>query len=185
MTDAISQAEAEELMERGFSLLHDEKLLQAFDLGRELEERQFSGGFELQATALNRLNRRDEAIETLERGVSIVPDVWLLWQLLGNFRSDAGNYDGAFGAYEKAAALGGDPLSIAYNYANALLLADRPTEARAKLQPIVESGMPDSTEAELRNLVLALYDSLWAARQRSKPMSLIERLGRAFGRPAA
>ena len=48
------------------------------------------------------LDRHQEAIATLERGVANAPGIWLLWQLLGICYSDLKRFDEAALAYEEA-----------------------------------------------------------------------------------
>ena len=93
---------ARELMDRGFKLLDDEDYPAALETGEKLISLNHSSGYEIKALALDGLSRRPEAIAILEEGVSKAPQVWLLWQLLGNYRSDACEYEKAHGAYRVA-----------------------------------------------------------------------------------
>jgi tetratricopeptide (TPR) repeat protein len=139
-------------MDRGFDLLDRNNPQEALKIGLQLERERYSGGFELQALALAALRRHREAIAVLERGVETVPDIWLLWQLLGNYRSDAGDYDGAIAAYEQIDPEDCDVASLAYNHANALARAERWADAEARLAAAI--GGEALAEAEPR---LALY----------------------------
>jgi len=104
------------LMDEGFDLLEQGQLEEALALGERLERLAWTGGFELQALALNRLDRRDEAIDVLQRGVDEAGGPWLLWQLLGNYLSDETRYDEAHRAYDEALKLDVvDEISIAIN----------------------------------------------------------------------
>lgn len=62
----------------------------------------WSGGFEIKALALHRGGQIDGALATLEEGVKLAPQAWVLWQLLGNLRSDAGQLDAALEAFDAA-----------------------------------------------------------------------------------
>jgi len=152
MSDSL--AEAEKMMDRGWELLREHCPEEALEIGIALEGRRYSGGFEMQALALADLGRRPEAIEVLERGVETVPDVWLLWQLLGNYRSDEGDYEGAFAAYERASACECDRMSLDYNHGNALARAGRLEEARAKLEPLLAQVHDPETDPELARLIV-------------------------------
>jgi tetratricopeptide (TPR) repeat protein len=46
----------------------------------------------------------ERAVRTLEAGVERAPNVWLNWQLLGNYRSDLGRFVEAEAAFERALA---------------------------------------------------------------------------------
>lgn len=115
-------AEPESLMAVAFRLLKENDPEKALKIARRLEKMRYSGAFEIQALAYDDLDRKQKAIEVLEKGTRTVPDVWLLWQLLGNYRSDLGHYAKANEAYEAGLVLeGADRLSLSSNYALALV----------------------------------------------------------------
>lgn len=115
-------AKCEALMSDAFALLQDGKPEKALEIGRKLERQQYSGGFEIQALAYADMDKLPKAVRVLEKGTGIVPDVWLLWQLLGNCRSDLGRYADACEAYVTGLALeDADQVSLKSNYALALL----------------------------------------------------------------
>lgn len=138
------QSEAEALMDRGWELLRRNNAQEALKVGKRLEAMRYSGGFEIQALALCDLRRRREAIAVLEKGVETVPGVWLLWQLLGNYRSDEGDYEGAFEAYDRALDCDCDPTHVQYNYANALTRAGRWAEALERLESLTDADLEEA-----------------------------------------
>lgn len=85
--------EASELLEAGKPEL-------ALSIGRQMEKHRFSGGFEIQALAYRELGDTEKAIQVLRQGTECVPDVWVLWNLLGNYLSDEGSFDEALTAYD-------------------------------------------------------------------------------------
>lgn len=98
------ETEAEKLFEEARSCLDNYQLEEAIELGNELLRMNFSGGFEILALAFQQQNDFDRAIEILQAGVEECPDLWLLWQLLGNMYSYRKNYAEAYSAYDRALA---------------------------------------------------------------------------------
>lgn len=95
---------AEELFEKGLFLVEEGDVAGALDVAADLERRSFSGAFELAARAHFATGDLDAAIDVLERGVDVAPEVWINWQLLGSYRSDRGEYEEAQRAYDRALA---------------------------------------------------------------------------------
>ena len=153
----MSIEEAEALMDRGWELLRQNNPQEALKVGERLEAMRYSGAFEIQALALCDLNRRREALAVLESALEIVPGDWLLWQLLGNYRSDEGDYERAFAAYERALGCDGDPVHVQYNYANALTRAGRWSEALEKLENLSAADVEDS-DPELAGYIVGLHE---------------------------
>jgi tetratricopeptide (TPR) repeat protein len=169
------QSEAEALMDRGWELLRRNKPREALKVGRRLQAMRYSGGFEMQALALSDLRRQREAIAVLEEGVETVPDIWLLWQLLGNFRSDEGDYEGAFAAYDKALACDCDPTEVQYNYANALIRAGRWTEALERLESLSDADLEEADPPLAGYIVDRHEDALRALGREEEADALVER----------
>lgn len=90
------------LIAEGQACLEDSDYDSAIHIGQQLELHQRSYAFELQALAYAGKEDLTEAINVLERGVSLVPDVWLLWLRLGNYYSDMARWDDARRAYSRA-----------------------------------------------------------------------------------
>jgi len=154
----MSIEEAEALMDRGWELLRQNKPREALKVGWRLEDMRYSGGFEMQAMALWALHRRNEAFAILEAAVATLPSLWRLWQLLGNYRSDEGDYGRAFAAYERALACDCDPVDVQYNYANALARAGRWAEAVARLETLSPDKV-EETEPELAGYIVTLHET--------------------------
>jgi tetratricopeptide (TPR) repeat protein len=143
----------EELMEEGFSALRGGFYGEAARVGRELLERQHSSGFEILALALGEEDELEEALAVLEEGVEKAPDVWLLWQLMGNYRSDLEDFSGALEAYDHALFCDGvDKDSVYFNIATVLSRQEQFEEAVSYLELVQEADhrlRADAMRAEL------------------------------------
>ncbi|MBX9694399.1 MAG: hypothetical protein K2Z81_18580, partial [Cyanobacteria bacterium] len=100
-------AKAEKLMDDAFRYLSQYDSEKALKIGKQLQKMRYSGAFEILALAHEQQDNLPAAIASLEDGVKTCPQVWRLWQLLGNFRSDAEYYDEAMRAYDRALACQG------------------------------------------------------------------------------
>ena len=101
----MSDAEAETvdpLIEEGFAYLREGQPDKALEIGRKLYVLQHSAAFEIMALAYSGMDRIDDAIAALEDGVGKAPDVWRLWQLLGNCYSHADRFPESEEAFKKA-----------------------------------------------------------------------------------
>lgn len=128
------------LIDEGFGALEEGRYDDALGAADGLERMRHSSSFELGALALRALDREDEALERLERGVKKAPGVWLLWNLLGNVRSDGGDYEGAFAAWDSGLACEEcDAGSLRLNKAIALERLGRGDEGLTELGLIDES----------------------------------------------
>jgi tetratricopeptide (TPR) repeat protein len=90
-------------MDKAFECLSTLDSKGALKIGRKLKTMKYSGAFEVIALAHTQDGQVDKAVECLEEGVKKCPDVWLLWQLLGNYRSDLNEFAQAMICLEKAA----------------------------------------------------------------------------------
>ena len=116
-----SHDEIDDLQEVGFAALESGDLKAALRAGARLKELRHSSAFELIALAHAAGGDLDEAIAALDEGVSVAPSVWVLWQLLGNYRSDQRDFERAAEAYSRALECpGANPESVHYNRATAL-----------------------------------------------------------------
>jgi tetratricopeptide (TPR) repeat protein len=93
---------AEKLADKGYALINDGEFDKALAVADELRALRYTAEFEIAALAYAGKGELDRAVATLEEGVSLAPDVWLNWQLLGNYRSDLGRYAEAAEAYDRA-----------------------------------------------------------------------------------
>ena len=104
---------AKELMDKAYECLDSCDANGALKIGKKLKSMKYSGGFEIMAMAYAADDQKDKAIECLEEGVETCPDLWILWQMLGNYRSDQDEFDKAMACYDKAAACpNGDTSSV-------------------------------------------------------------------------
>lgn len=92
----------EALMRQGHELIEIGEYAKAIKVGRRLRQLRYSGGFEILAMAYHKKDDIDKAVRVLKQGVRKAPNVWLLWQLLGNYLSDEGQNAEASRAYDKA-----------------------------------------------------------------------------------
>ncbi len=142
------------LMEDGIRHIRNDDFDEALKIGRRLRRLRWSGGFEIEALALAGLERRCEAIDVLERGVEDAPAAVLLWNLLGNYRSDEARFDEALEAYDRGLAqcseeLGRFEVQLRFNRAIVYSRLDRSADALSELRGI-EAGVEDpETNREL------------------------------------
>ena len=143
--DDVSELEREQceaLAQRGFDLVKEGKYDEALAVAEELAAHGYTAYFEIRALALAELDQKEEAVVTLEKGVGIAPSVWLLWQLLGNYRSDLGRYDAAHDAYARALECPEvEPSSVHLNRAAALAREDRAEEAFEALAQVTDPAL--------------------------------------------
>lgn len=151
MTEPLSESEADALMKEGYALLKAAKPEQALAIGRQLEERRYSGGFEIQALAYQDMGENKEAIRVLREGTERVPGLWLLWQILGNFLSDDGSFDEALKAYDTALDLpDADTVSLGFNRANVYWRMGRLDEAREITQSLLANPGFEELASDLK-----------------------------------
>ncbi len=158
--DRVHADETRRIHERGLAALDADAIDEALRAARELEQRRFSGAFELGALAHLRNGNVASAVELLERGVRKDPDEWSDWQLLGNCRSDLGEFDGAEEAYERA--LQCPDVSLASIHLNRATVAQRRGESAQahRLLDLVDD--PDLALAvEVQRLALWIEEERW------------------------
>jgi tetratricopeptide (TPR) repeat protein len=132
-----SEQQARELMQKGYEYLSEGDPGQAKKLGKKLLKMKYSGGYELLARAYEMEERPQDAIAVLEEGTRAVPQIWLLWQQLGNLQSDQGDYQAANESYTKALDCPGvDTSQIYFNKAIALHRCNLPQEAMDSLDQV-------------------------------------------------
>jgi len=132
-----SEQQARELMQKGYEHLNEGDPGQAKKLGKKLLKMKYSGGYELLARAYEMEERPQDAIAVLEEGTRAVPQIWLLWQQLGNLQSDQGDFQAANESYTKALDCPGvDSSQIYFNKAIALHRCNMPAEAMEALDQV-------------------------------------------------
>ncbi|MDH5764332.1 MAG: hypothetical protein OEZ51_15305 [Nitrospinota bacterium] len=156
------QNDAETLMSEASRLLEEYEPEKALKIGKQLEKMRFSGAFEIQALAYADLDKKKKAIQVLEKGVKKAPDVWLLWQLLGNYYSDEGDLKKALTAFEKGLQTKQpDNVSLKYNYAIALQRQKKFKKAQGLISEILsDERYPDDIEEGLFLYIQGLRLSL-------------------------
>ncbi|MCS6860915.1 MAG: tetratricopeptide repeat protein [Abditibacteriales bacterium] len=92
----------ESLMDEGYQRLEMGDYERALKIGRQLLKRHHTSGFEIAARAQWEMGHQEEAIKTLEEGVQVAPEVWILWSYLGQFYSDTERYEQALHAFRHA-----------------------------------------------------------------------------------
>ncbi|WP_374623911.1 tetratricopeptide repeat protein [Pandoraea sp.] len=134
-------SEQDDLMAEAFAHLEAGDPESALEIGKRLESMQYSGAYEVQAMAYADMDEVEQAVAVLEAGVAHAPGVWLLWQLLGNYRSDLGRFPAAIEAYEAAGncAPDEDLVIVDFNHANALARHGDFSSAQTRLDRVLES----------------------------------------------
>lgn len=102
MLGDFRRKKTEKLTAEGFECLKNEEYEKAIKIADQLEKLRFSSAFEIAAQAYSGLGELEKAVSVLERGGKLAPDVWLNWQLLGNYLSDLQRFEGAASAYQNA-----------------------------------------------------------------------------------
>lgn len=157
MKTEYDQERMERLMDEAFEALDRREPKQALKIGMTLNRQRYSGGFEVQALAYADLGQTPKAIKILQDGTVKCPDVWQLWQLLGNYLSDEERYQEAYKAYENG--LGTDKAyseSLNLNYAIALLRSGDSVKARKRINPILVSSGFEQLDGSLRARILTV-----------------------------
>lgn len=157
----FSLEEAEALTQEAFAALEAGHYDRVLELTAQLRALQFSSYFEIEALLYLDQNQPGRALQILDEGTQVVPDLWLLWQLRGNVLSDLKRFDDALESYDKASPLeGADVSSLRLNRATAMW---RDGRAKAALREIEGIGLVRDTDAlDLRWRLNALLLGLWA-----------------------
>jgi tetratricopeptide (TPR) repeat protein len=127
----------EKLMDEGFEALYSFNSDKAIIIGKKLKQLRHSSAFEILALGYNQIDKPEKSIEVLKEGVSVAPDVWLLWQLLGNYQSDTENFAEAQRCYcEALKCKGNDANAIKYNSAIAYSREKKYSDAETQINSI-------------------------------------------------
>lgn len=144
----MSEESVDVLMAKGFDLLEDQDFEGAVEIGAQLQAKRHSSAFEILALAHTGLGNTERAVEVLEDGTEKAPDVWALWQLLGNARSELERYDKGHEAYRKALECSDvDKSSVHLNVSIALACEERFDEAIAAMSGIEDDEILLQAEA--------------------------------------
>ena len=128
----------------------------AIAAGQRLIELRHAYGFEVLARAYWLRDEKTKAIRTLQEGVAKAPQMWPLWQLLGDYWTDVGDEKRARESYEQVLASDGAD-SVAR--AHALSELDRHDEAIATAR----EALGEAEDAEERaRLQYSIAYALWS-----------------------
>ncbi|MBI9075024.1 MAG: tetratricopeptide repeat protein [Desulfatibacillum sp.] len=126
-----------QLMEAGFQALEDCDFKAAIKIGRKIRRLRNTSAFEILGLAYSQKGKPKKAIKILKKGLRIAPDLWVLWQLLGNLQSDLNNFSEAQTSYEKALQCEStDEDSIRYNSALAYIRENKYIEAQKQIEQV-------------------------------------------------
>ena len=132
------------LIEEAEDALADGELDRAQRAGERLLDARHLHGFDVLARVHQQRGDLAAAIAVVADGVAKAPRAWPLWLLLGELRSEHGDYDAALDAYDSAAAIdGADIDDIHVNAAIVLHRAGRYEDALVRLDRA--SGESDET----------------------------------------
>lgn len=119
----------------GYDHLRAGEWFEAVKLGHALRLLRHPAGYELQALGLAGLGEVAEAVTALEEGVEDSPGCWALWDLLGVYRAELGDLDGAHEALDEALLCPEPDQGLVHVHAAvALHLGERGEEALARLE---------------------------------------------------
>jgi len=128
-----------QLYQRGMQLVQQGEIDQALDVAQALEERRFTGCFEIEYQANLAQGYEADALAALERGAQLVPDAWYLWKLIGIHHSDREAWPEARAALGQALACpSADPSDIHCNLAVVESRAGCAAAAREHLEQVSE-----------------------------------------------
>lgn len=169
-----SSLDIEAIVKDAYAALDDDELQKAMELAALLLETRHARGFEIMALALEKQDRYEEAIDLLRKGVSIIPDAYPLWELMGNFYSKEKDYEKAETAYVTAlACYGCNSASISYNMAVMLRHAGKPKQAFTVASHIQDPALGIKTKTLLVSLLNSLQEYEDAARLANELISEI------------
>lgn len=129
--------DVQELIEEAEEALGERDFTRAQRLAQKIIDARHSHGFELLARIFQEQDNLPRAIAVLQEGVAKAPRAWALWMLLGELRSDHGDYDQALVAYDTALGIEGvDADEVHLNAAIVHDRAGRPEDALMRLHEV-------------------------------------------------
>ena len=129
----------------------------ALTAGQNLVDLRHAYGFEVLARAYLLRDEKTRAIAALQDGVSKAPNVWQLWELLGDSWTDVGDQRRAREAYERVLAL---PNADSVARAHALTELERFDEAIAIAREALKGS--DAQADERARLQYSIAYALWS-----------------------
>lgn len=130
LTAEEAARQAEELTAEAFEALENGQGTRVAEICADLRVMHYSSCFEIEALLALDQGLPARALEVLDEGLGVVPELWQLWQLRGNILSDKGKWDEALESYKRALQLeGADVNSLRLNRATALWRSQKIEEA--------------------------------------------------------
>lgn len=158
------QDSAYDLEAKAHGLLDAGRTEEALQVAEKLLAMGWSGGFEVKALAQHQAGELEGAIATLEEATAKVPNVWHLWQLLGNLRSDAGQLDGALEAMNEALGCEGvSEASLRFNRAIVQHRRGEPGKALDDLEFVMALPRPPEFAEDVLSLAAKCLSELGRA----------------------
>ena len=148
--------QAEQLTAEAFEALEAGQGTRVAAICAELRVIHYSSCFEIEALLALDQGLPSRALEVLDEGLNVVPELWQLWQLRGNILSDGGQWDEALESYKRALAIeDADTNSLRLNRATALWRSQKIEEALDEVA---------RTDGNSREMSVSLYWRLQAIR---------------------
>lgn len=94
--------EIESMSNDAWEALHQDDMETAINIGESLIKENVETGFRIRAMAHASEEEWELALEVLEKGIALMPDVWQMHLQYGNLHSDMEQYDQAFAAFNAA-----------------------------------------------------------------------------------
>jgi tetratricopeptide (TPR) repeat protein len=132
----------------------------ALEAGQSLVDMRHAYGFEVLARAYLLRDEKTRAIATLQDGVSKAPNVWQLWELLGDSWTDVGDERRARESYERVLAF---PDADSVARAHALTELERFDEAIDTARAALKDS--DARDDERARLQYSIAYALWSKGQ--------------------
>ena len=157
--------QAEQLTAEAFEALENGQGTRVAEICAELRVMHYSSCFEIEALLALDQGLPTRALEVLDEGLGVVPDLWQLWQLRGNILSDGGQWDAALDSYQRALALDdADVNSLRLNRATALWRAQKIEQALTEIART--DGNSKEMSASLGWRLQATRLALWGEQNR-------------------
>lgn len=147
--------ECERLFQDGLRFLEDFDTYSAIKIAKELCQRGYSGAYEIWAKAYLQDDQEQDAVAILEKGVKKFSNVSKLWSMLGECRSNLGDYDKALEAFGRSAeGTASNPSLARYNIAVVLWRQGNFIDALRAIEQVGGDEPPEATVSEMRATIL-------------------------------
>lgn len=140
MLEYIKRKRLEYWFHTGLATLENGLYERAVKYGKKIISQypEFSGGYDILASALEGQGKNDAALKTLEEGIKKAPLSYILWEKLGLQYSNREKYPEAIECFDKALSIDDKVESLYYNKAVALANMNKLYEALACLEQIIK-----------------------------------------------